>query len=160
MKRIGKFLIYSRYLILIAVVGCIAITFGAIVMGFGRVVIGFQNHFLKLDFSAKAGKTFSIKAIEVIDIFLVGTVAYIAAVGLYKLFINRDFKLPGLLHISNLNELESKIIGVIIAALAVSFLGFAADDEPKDILNIEVDHDGKISINGQHVYKMVKSSGI
>ena len=58
MKRIGKFLIYSRYLILIAVVGCIAITFGAIVMGFGRVVIGFQNHFLKLDFSAKAGKTF------------------------------------------------------------------------------------------------------
>ncbi|UCD61360.1 MAG: hypothetical protein JSV59_01915, partial [Flavobacteriaceae bacterium] len=40
--------------------------------------------------------------------------------------------------INNLNELESKIIGVIVAALAVSFLGQAAEDNPKDILNIGI----------------------
>ena len=42
------------------------------------------------------------------------------------------------LKISNLNELESKIIGVIIAALAVSFLRQPAEDNPKDILNIGI----------------------
>ena len=40
--------------------------------------------------------------------------------------------------IRNLNELESKIIGVIVAALAVSFLGVAAEDNPKDLFNIGI----------------------
>ncbi len=58
--------------------------------------------------------------------------------GTRALSINKDFKLPGLHKIRNLNELESKIIGVIVAALAVSFLGVAAEDNPKDLFNIGI----------------------
>ena len=133
-----KFLNACRHLIWLPVIGCITLVLGAVIMGFGRIITGFIMHLSKMDFSAKAGKQLAIKVIEIIDLFLVATVAYITAVGLYKLFINKDFKLPGLLKISNLNELESKIIGVIIAALAVSFLGQAAEDNPKDILNIGI----------------------
>jgi uncharacterized membrane protein YqhA len=55
-------------------------------------------------------------------------VAYIAAVGIYKLFIgDRDLELPFRLKIDTLQDLKDKIIGVIVAALAVVFLGEAAD---------------------------------
>ena len=133
-----KILNACRHLIWGAVVGCVVMTLGAVIMGVGRVITGVIVIFSTLDFSPKAAKIVSIKIIEIIDLFLVATVAYITAVGLYKLFINKEFKLPGLLKIRNLNELESKIIGIIVAALAVSFLGQAAEDTPVDLLNIGI----------------------
>ena len=133
-----KILNACRHLIWGAVVSCIIMTLGAVIMGVGRVITGVIVMFSELDFSPKAAKIVSIKIIEIIDLFLVATVAYITAVGLYKLFINKEFKLPGLLKIRNLNELESKIIGIIVAALAVSFLGQAAEDTPIDLLNIGI----------------------
>jgi hypothetical protein len=64
------------------------------------------------------------------------TVAYIAALGLYRLFISTtDVELPMRLKIDSLKDLEDKIIGVIVAALAVAFLGHAAGgDEPTALL--------------------------
>ena len=75
--------------------------------------------------------------IEIIDLFLVGTVAYITAVGLYRLFIKRDdIELPMRLKINTLKDLEDKILGVVVAALAVAFLGQAASAyEPEALLN-------------------------
>jgi uncharacterized membrane protein YqhA len=90
----------------------------------------------KGDFSAKAAKNLSLSVIEIIDLFLIGTVAYIAAVGLYKLFIGKTgIRLPMRLRIETLKDLEDKIIGVIVAALAVAFLGHAAVDEASELLN-------------------------
>ena len=44
--------------------------------------------------------------------------------GLYKLFIsNLEVKVPVRLNIHSLKDLENKIIGVIVAALAVAFFG-------------------------------------
>ena len=79
----------------------------------------------------------SLAVIEIIDLFLVGTVAYIAGVGLYKLFIsNAEIELPMRLKINSLKDLEDKIIGVIVAALAVAFLGQAASGhEPEALLS-------------------------
>ena len=79
----------------------------------------------------------SLAVIEIIDLFLVGTVAYIAAVGLYKLFIsNTEIELPMRLKIEGLKDLENKIIGVVIAALAVTFLGQAVNaDQPETLLH-------------------------
>ena len=71
------------------------------------------------------------------ELFLVGTVAYIVAVGLYKLFISSTrIELPTRLKINSLKDLEDKIIGVVVAALAVAFLGQAAGSgEPAALLN-------------------------
>ena len=71
-----------------------------------------------------------------IDLFLVATVAFITAAGLYKLFIsNTRIELPTRLKINSLKDLEDKIIGVVVAALAVAFLGMAAGaDVPEKLL--------------------------
>ena len=106
-------------------------------MGFGRIVTAGIKVVQAGDLSAKAAKTMSLAVIEIIDLFLIGTVAYIAAVGLYKLFISDDeIRLPTRLRINNLKDLEDKIIGVLVAALAVAFLGHATgSDQPADLLN-------------------------
>jgi len=132
-----RILAACRYLLVVPVVGCVLLTAGVVVMGFGRIVTAGYKVAAAGDFSAKAAKTMSLAVIEIIDLFLIGTVSYIAAVGLYKLFIDATgIRLPMRLKIETLKDLEDKIIGVIVAALAVAFLGQAAgSDEPSALLN-------------------------
>ena len=130
-----QFLAACRFLLVIPVIGCVLLTAGVVIMGIGRIVTAGAELLRTGDFSAKASKTMALAVIEIIDLFLVGTVAYIAAVGLYKLFIsNAEVELPMRLKIENLKDLEDKIIGVIVAALAVAFLGQAAGSAGSDAL--------------------------
>ena len=121
---------------LIPVFGCAILTATAI-MGMGRVFTGGAMILRAGDFGPKAAKMASLAIIEITDLFLVGTVAYITAAGLYKLFImDREVDLLMARKINNLKDLENKIIGVIVAALAVAFLGQAAGiDVPEELLS-------------------------
>jgi len=132
-----RFLAASRFLLVVPVIGCVLLTLGMVVMGFGRIVTAGIKVIQAGDLSAKAAKTMSLAVIEIIDLFLIGTVAYITAVGLYKLFIGSgEIRLPTRLTINNLKDLENKIIGVIVAAMAVAFLGYATgSDSPAAMLN-------------------------
>ena len=78
---------------------------------------------------------------------LVGTVAYIVAVGLYKLCIsNAEVQLPMRLKIDNLMDLEGKIIGPISLALGVAFLGeVVGTTDPATLLPL----DGGIALGVQ-----------
>ena len=131
-----RFLVACRQLLVIPVLGCIVLTAGAVVMGFGRIVTAGAKLIGDGDFSPKAAKTMSVAVIEIIDLFLVGTVAYITAVGLYRLFISKnEIELPIRLKINRLKDLEDKIIGVVIAALSVAFLGRAVNTtQPETLL--------------------------
>lgn len=123
-----RFLVACRFLLIVPVIGCVVLTAGVVTMGMGRIVTEGMQALRTGDFSPKAAKAVSLAAIEIIELFLVGTVAYIAAVGIYKLFIGeRDIELPFRLKIDTLKDLKDKIIGLIVAALAVVFLGEAAD---------------------------------
>ncbi len=132
-----RFLAACRFLLVVPVIGCVLLTAGVVVMGFGRIVTAGVTIIQAGDFSAKAAKTMSLAVIEIIDLFLIGTVAYITAMGLYKLFIGgTEVRLPMRLQISSLKDLEDKIIGILVAALAVAFLGHAAGgDEARALLN-------------------------
>jgi uncharacterized membrane protein YqhA len=119
-----RFLVACRYLLVLPIIGCVLLTAGIVLMGMGRILITATELVRDGDFSAKAAKMMSLAAIEIIDIFLIATVSYITAVGLYKLFIsNSEIELPVRLKIHSLKDLENKIIGVIVAALAVAFFG-------------------------------------
>ena len=119
----NRFLALCRYLLVLPVVGCVLLTAGVVIMGLGRIFTSGLHRLLVGDFSPTATKDVSVGVIEVIDLFLVGTVAYITAIGLYRLFIsNQQIELPMRLKINTLKDLEDKIIGVIVAALAVAFL--------------------------------------
>ena len=135
--RTAQILAGCRILLIIPVIGCVLLTAGVVFMGMGRVFTAGAKLIQAGDFSPKAAKVMSLAVIEIIDLFLIGTVSYIAAVGLYKLFISTTrIELPMRLKINSLKDLEDKIIGVIVAALAVAFLGQAAGaDEPAALLN-------------------------
>jgi uncharacterized membrane protein YqhA len=121
-----RFLAACRYLLVIPIAGCVFLTAGIVLMGMARTVAIGAQVVRDGDLSAKAAKMMSLAVIEIIDLFLVGTVSYITAVGLYKLFIsNAEIELPVRLKICSLKDLEDKIIGVVVAALAVAFFGQA-----------------------------------
>ena len=60
--------------------------------------------------------------VEYVHLFLVGTVLYITAVGLYQLFI-QEIQFPKWLKIDSTEELETNLIGVTVVVLAVNFMG-------------------------------------
>jgi uncharacterized membrane protein YqhA len=64
---------------------------------------------------------FVVEVVEYVHNFLVGTVLYITAVGLYQLFID-DVEFHGWLKIDSTEELEMNLIGVTVVVMAVNFL--------------------------------------
>jgi uncharacterized membrane protein YqhA len=119
----------SRFLILLAVVGSFLASATLMVYGALRSVgiifdlLGHVGDSLLTE--DKYGKILIAEAIALIDMFLLGTVLFIVAAGLYQLFIDAQTPLPGWLRIKSLDDLKSLLTGVIIVALLVAFLGSA-----------------------------------
>ncbi len=64
-------------------------------MGIIRIFTGGANIVRAGDYGSKSAKIMALAVIEIIDLFLVATVAHITAAGLYKLFIsNTQIELP------------------------------------------------------------------
>jgi uncharacterized membrane protein YqhA len=101
---------------------------GVVVMGLGVVLTQGWNLLRQGEFSPKGAKQLTLTVIESIDMFLVGAISYIVAVGLYKLFISQDEQqILKRVKIEKLADLENKIIGVVVVAMAVAFLGKATE---------------------------------
>ena len=117
---------YARYLVLVAVVALLAAALAVFVFGgvtiFAIIAETFQNG----DYSAEGARFFSVELIELIDLFLLGTVLLITAIGLYQLFIQPHLDLPEWLFVTNLEQLKFNLLAVIVVMLAVLFTGEAA----------------------------------
>ncbi len=125
-----KLLVCGRYLLVIPVIGSLLLTVGVVVMAAGLIVERGLNLMENAEFSTKSARLMSITVIQTIDFFLVGALGYITAVGIYSLFITAsEEQLLKRIKIERLKDLEDKIIGVVVAALAVSFLGQVSDPE-------------------------------
>lgn len=90
--------------------------------------------------SSKGAKTLILGLIELTDLFLLATVVYITAAGLYELFIDDNLPLlPSWLIIHNLDDLKNKLIAVVIVVLGVLFLGQVVSwDGTRDLLGYGV----------------------
>lgn len=121
----------SRYVILIAVV---ALLLGAIVLfvfgGITTITIIVET-FARGDFSAEGARLFSVEMIELIDLFLLGTVLFITSLGLYELFIDPSLGelLPSWLSVHNIEQLKFNLVAVLVVMLIVLFLGWVAELE-------------------------------
>jgi len=90
-------------------------------------------------FTVKGAKVLAIDCTEMIDLFLLGAVLYIIALGLYALFIDDQLPVPPWLGCSNLDQLKEQLIVVVIPLLAVSFLGYVVNwDGNSNILALGV----------------------
>jgi uncharacterized membrane protein YqhA len=73
--------------------------------------------------TGKGAKQLVLDFIEIVDVFLISTVMYVIAVGLYELFIDDRVPVPAWLEIHDLDDLKQKLLSVVIAVLSVLFLG-------------------------------------
>ncbi len=123
-----KLLEVSRYLLVLPILGALLLTLSAVGMGLAMVVLREWELLKTGEFDPKAAKQLTLTVIQAIDMFLVAAICYIMAVGLYGLFVSRDDEpLTKRMKIRKLADLENKIIGVVVVALAVGFLGRAED---------------------------------
>ena len=113
----------SRYFIVIGVVGSFLASITLLIFGGLKTVGLIVSTFLGGDFTQTSGKYVAVGFIEVLDLFLLGTVLYIIALGLYQLFIDDKLPLPAWMHLRTLTDLKVELINVIIVLLGVSFLG-------------------------------------
>jgi uncharacterized membrane protein YqhA len=73
------------------------------------------------------------EVVEYVHLFLVGTVLYITAAGLYQLFI-QELDFPRWLKIDSTEELETNLIGVTVVVLAVNFMGAVFVGQTENLL--------------------------
>jgi uncharacterized membrane protein YqhA len=113
----------SRFFIAIAVVGSFVASAAALVYGGVATVMLVIGAFGRREFSAAGAKHLAVDLVGMIDLFLLGTVLYIVAAGLYQLFVDPDLPLPRWLQVATLDDLKERLLGVVIVLLAVTFLG-------------------------------------
>ena len=118
-----QMLVKSRYLVLIAVVGSLIGSIVVLICGGLTVVSLAMDAFRSGAFTADGARHTAIQAIEMIDLFLLGTVLLIVALGLYELFIDDGLPTPGWLVIASLEDLKEKLLRVVVVMLGVTFLG-------------------------------------
>ena len=118
-----KILAGSRYFIVIGVVGSFLASLALLIVGGLKTIGLIVTTFLGGDFNQISAKNITVGFIEVLDLFLLGTVLYIIALGLYQLFIDDKLPLPAWMHLHTLTDLKVELINVIIVLLGVSFLG-------------------------------------
>ena len=123
----SKLLGNSRFFVFIAVIGLLLASIAVYVFG-GIMTINVIGEAFQNEFNAEGARAFSSELVEVIDLFLRGTVLFMTSVGLYELFVDPKISLPRWLSVANLDQLKFNLVAVIVVMLIVLFLGVAATD--------------------------------
>lgn len=136
---VRQLLASSRFFILIAIVGAFIASIVTLVYGGISVVVQTIKIFAAGNFGSDAAKLISVAFIELIDVFLIGTILYIIALGLYVLFVDKNLPVPHWLEILTLDDLKDKLVGTIVILLVVTFLGEVVEwDGNSDILSLGI----------------------
>lgn len=123
-----KILGLTRYAV---VVPAIASMIGALLlMAQGSIAIVtvvieavFNNSYLKVTI---------VDVLTAVDAILLGTVLLVIGYGLYELFVDDLIEVPGWLQVKDLDDLKSKLIGVVVAIISVVFVGVFVDANRAD----------------------------
>jgi uncharacterized membrane protein YqhA len=113
----------SRFAVAVPAVTSIIASFVLMGIGVWEVVMSIV-HLIDTSVSIKLTV---VAILTAVDTFLLATVLLVIGYGLYELFVDNEVKLPEWLEIRSLDDLKTKLIGVIVAILAVVFLGALVD---------------------------------
>ena len=73
-----------------------------------------------------------VAVLTAVDAILLGTVLLVIGYGLYELFVDPELTVPDWLQVRDLDDLKSKLIGVVVAIIAVVFVGVFVDANRAD----------------------------
>ena len=131
----NRILAATRY---IAIIPAIAAILGAILLmvqgsvAMMQVIIDVISDGTKL-------KITIVEVLTAVDAILLGTVLLVIGYGLYELFIDEDLEVPVWLQVHDLDDLKSKLIGVVVAIISVIFVGVYVDaDRASDVISYGV----------------------
>jgi uncharacterized membrane protein YqhA len=114
---------HSRYLFYFAVVSTLLAVALVMVYGTVQIVVFVVDLVRHGSIDNRWGAELRLTVIEVVDLFLIGTVLFVIAVGLYQLFGTRMMPSPRWLVVHDVGDLERKLIGLVVTVLSVVFLG-------------------------------------
>lgn len=121
----GKLLGNSRDIAIIAFAGLLLASLAVYVyrgiLTVDGIIEAFQN-----GFNTEQAGSFSSGFIEVIDLFIIGTVMFMTCVGLYERFVDPKISISKWLPVAKLDQLQFNLVAVIIFMLMVLCLGGAA----------------------------------
>ena len=80
-----------------------------------------------------------VDVLTAVDAILLGTVLLVIGYGLYELFIDAEVDVPLWLRVRDLDDLKSKLIGVVVAIIAVVLVGVFVDyNRAEDVISYGV----------------------
>jgi uncharacterized membrane protein YqhA len=116
----GRVLSATRYVVLLGVIACALGALLCFIGALAQLALVATHALSGLDTTSEI-KALTVSEIFLADVCLIATALFLVAVGLYELFISKiDF--PVGVTVASLDDLKDKLLGVIVVALAVTFL--------------------------------------
>jgi len=113
----------TRYTVFVPAIAAIIGALVLMVQGSIAVVVAMINSIMNLT----PLKGVIVEVLTAVDAILLGTVLLVIGYGLYELFVDTEIDVPPWLQIRDLDDLKSKLIGVVVAIIAVVFVGVLVD---------------------------------
>ena len=125
----------SRFVVAVPAIGSILGAFILMVIGTWEIAKAVWKLF---DVSLPL-KESVVTILTAVDTLLLATVLLVIGYGLYELFVDAGVQLPPWLEIRSLDDLKAKLIGVVVAIIAVVFLGVLVDNtDPNAVMLIGI----------------------
>jgi len=119
-----RFVELSRYVVILPAFGSLLGAFVLMLIGVWEVFSSIWGIFN----SSSPLKDTVVGILTAVDTLLLATVLLVIGYGLYELFVDTEVNLPPWLEINDLDDLKNKLIGVVVAIIAVVFLGQLVDN--------------------------------
>ncbi len=111
----------SRYVVLLASLAVMLVAISLFLLGTYLAVVNTWEAWVNVVDGNVDSTELTVVFLEVVSVMLKAVVFYIVGVGFYSLFI-APLNLPVALGVETLNDLETKVISVVIVIMAVTFL--------------------------------------
>jgi uncharacterized membrane protein YqhA len=116
-ELIGK----TRFIVLLAVISVILVSVALFVIGAGLAVQGIWSAAVSVARGELTATSITVDLLEVVSVMLKAVVFYLIGVGFYSLFI-APLNLTAALGIRSFNDLEIKVVSVVVVIMAVTYL--------------------------------------
>ncbi|MCC7370030.1 MAG: YqhA family protein [Chloroflexi bacterium] len=111
----------SRFVVLLAVASVLLISMALFVVGAAMAVRGVVEAFQAVVTGQQASSAITVDLLEVVSVMLKAVVFYLIGIGFYSLFI-APLNVAAALGITTFNDLEIKVVSVIVVILGITFL--------------------------------------
>ena len=125
---------HTRFVVLVGVVAVLLIASALFVFGAGLAIWTIWNAVQQTLQGQPSTTDLTVQFLEIVSTMLKAVVFYLIGVGFYSLFI-APLNLPVALGVETLNDLESKVVSVVVVIMAITFLEhFIQWQQPLEVL--------------------------